>query len=196
MNPHPYETCPKNRDVYLIFRGRSAGATFAQDRQPLLWAEITEDKCPYQSITDAYHRICSSWPRLLKSTPARQRAMRARWRENGESLQPFEEVFTKAANSTFLSSNTRRWCTFEWLVNPNNWAKVLEGRYDNKPPAPTPDQYSRFRNPAYLKSILDQIAFNDPAAGEAMQSLPKKATWDDLPPWLKSEVEFYKSCDA
>ena len=43
----------------------------------------------------------------------------------------FYELFNKVAKSTFLRESP--WCTFEWVVRPDNVSKILSGRYDDKP---------------------------------------------------------------
>ena len=61
----------------------------------------------------------------------RKKHIRARIAEVG--IDRFLEVMKKAANSTFLTKT----CTFNislsWLVNPQNFEKISEGTYDDKP---------------------------------------------------------------
>lgn len=61
----------------------------------------------------------------------RRAAVLARARENGE--EALNIVANKAAESDFLNGkNDRGWvATFDWLMKPNNFVKVLEGNYDN-----------------------------------------------------------------
>ena len=61
----------------------------------------------------------------------RRAAVLARARENGE--EALNIVANKAAESDFLNGkNDRGWvATFDWLMKPNNFIKVLEGNYDN-----------------------------------------------------------------
>lgn len=45
----------------------------------------------------------------------------------------FKLLFTKAYQSSFLTGSTGWKCNFDWLINPTNAIKVLEGNYmDNK----------------------------------------------------------------
>ena len=49
------------------------------------------------------------------------------------SLATITELFEKAEASDFLSGRSGTWkASFDWLMNPNNAVKVLEGNYDNK----------------------------------------------------------------
>lgn len=53
---------------------------------------------------------------------------------NEYTLEQFETVFRKASASTFLcGKNERKWvATFDWLVQSDNMAKVLNGKYDDR----------------------------------------------------------------
>ena len=87
---------------------------------------------PYQEIADTYNSICKSFPRLMKLSDARKRAIKARL--NTYSLEDFKMLFTMAEESDFLKGkNDRSWsATFDWLIKDSNMAKVLDGNYKNK----------------------------------------------------------------
>ena len=74
----------------------------------------------------------STMPRLRTIDGTRRAHTLARIREHGEDA--LREVVRKAAVSDFLNgNNSRGWAaTYDWLVLPNNFIKVLEGNYDNK----------------------------------------------------------------
>lgn len=61
----------------------------------------------------------------------RRKMLGARIRERGEDA--FREVITKALSSDFLrGQNARGWrATFDWLIKPTNYEKVLSGNYEN-----------------------------------------------------------------
>ena len=93
----------------------------------------------YSTIVGLYHQICTSYPKLRKLTDGRKRAIAARWKEYGQDLNTFRELFEKAEASPFLKGrNDRNWTAdFNWLMNSGNMAKVLEGKYtDNRQQAP------------------------------------------------------------
>lgn len=87
--------------------------------------------CPFAKIKELFNRICTSYPEIKGIEGNRKKAVAARWRLYG-SLEPFEQVFTKAQASSFLKGeNKRNWsATFDWLMSASNFVKVLEGRYD------------------------------------------------------------------
>ena len=74
-------------------------------------------------------------PRLRKIEGKRRNHILARNREFGKSA--VKEMVQKAARSDFLNGkNARGWiASFSWMILPNNFLKVIEGNYDNKPKA-------------------------------------------------------------
>lgn len=90
---------------------------------------------PYTAIVALYHEICKSYPTLRTVSDSRKRAIAARWKEYGHDLDTFRELFTLAEASPFLKGkNAKNWTAdFNWLMNSENMAKVLEGKYSDKP---------------------------------------------------------------
>lgn len=60
----------------------------------------------------------------------RKKAIRARIREHGKVA--FGEVVAKATQSDFLKGSTNFKATFDWMIKPGNFQKILEGNYDNR----------------------------------------------------------------
>lgn len=89
-------------------------------------------KVDCQLIADMYNRICISFPELQSLSDARRKAIKARL--NQYSVDDFEKVFRKAESSAFLKGrNARNWsATFDWLIKDANFAKVLDGNYDDR----------------------------------------------------------------
>jgi predicted phage replisome organizer/uncharacterized phage protein (TIGR02220 family) len=89
----------------------------------------------YQKIVDMYHHTCLSYPKVRALSDARKKTIKARC-NNGYTLKDFQEVFEKAERSSFLKGeNNRKWsATFDWLIKDSNFAKVLDGNYDDKTP--------------------------------------------------------------
>lgn len=79
-----------------------------------------------------YNEICVSLPSVRSLTASRQKAIRARL--NTYTVEQFEEMFRKAESSSFLKgAGGRNWiANFDWLIKDSNFAKVLEGNYDDK----------------------------------------------------------------
>jgi len=94
----------------------------------------SSDQTPYKVIVSMYHTLCPSYPKLRTVSDKRKKAISARWKEHGHSIDTFHELFKKAEASLFLKGkNQRNWSAdFSWLMNSENMAKVLEGKYDNE----------------------------------------------------------------
>lgn len=96
--------------------------------------------CPQQEIIDLYREICvpagMSDVRVWNKT--RQGLLRARWRQASkhQSLEFWRRYFEHCANSKFLTGQADPQpgkppfvADLEWIVKPNNFAKIVEGKY-------------------------------------------------------------------
>ena len=114
------------------------------------------DISTYNTVTELFSKICISFPKIVALNEERKKAIRSRLKEY--SLEQIEEMFRKAENSDFL---TGRICkkgerpfkaSFDWLMKPSNFIKVLEGNYDNR----GVNNGELRGNPAYrFKTVLD-----------------------------------------
>lgn len=112
-----------SKDIYTPPNGGESAAPEAPASDPV----------PYAAIVDLYHTISKSYPKLRTISEQRKKAIAARWKEYKQDLDTFRELFTRAEASLFLKGrNERNWAAdFNWLMNSENMAKVLEGNYDN-----------------------------------------------------------------
>ncbi|MBQ3326205.1 MAG: phage replisome organizer N-terminal domain-containing protein [Clostridia bacterium] len=80
-------------------------------------------------VVELFHTICKSFPRVVRLSDPRKRAIRARMK--AYSMEDFRKLFEAAEASPFLKGeNDRGWrATFDWLMNEQNMTKVLEGAY-------------------------------------------------------------------
>ena len=62
----------------------------------------------------------------------RKNSIRARVNEFGKDA--FAEMIRKASGSNFLKgdSNNAFVATFDWMIRPTNFQKIIEGNYDNR----------------------------------------------------------------
>ena len=97
-------------------------------------APAAADPTPYKAIVELYHEICKSYPSLRNVSENRKKAIAASWKEYKHDLETFRELFTLAEASPFLKGkNPRNWAAdFNWLMNSENMAKVLEGNYNDE----------------------------------------------------------------
>ena len=94
---------------------------------------VTESKTQKaQEILDLYHKTCPSLPKVMKLTDKRIKLVNARLKEY--SVEQIKDVFEKAEKSNFLKNGSGTWkgADFEWILNTNNFVKIMEGNYQNK----------------------------------------------------------------
>ena len=94
-----------------------------------------DERNNYQLIADMYNEICISFPKVTSLSNKRKQAIKARL--NTYSVEQFKEMFTKAEASAFLKGkNKRDWqANFDWMLKDGNFAKILDGNYDETKPA-------------------------------------------------------------
>ena len=99
---------------------------------------------PYDEIIKRYNDICSyKLPKVLRLSTSRKRHIKARF-SDGYTIDDFERLFKMTVSSPFLcGENGRNWtANFDWLIEPGNMIKVLEGNYSlrtNKTGSDIPD---------------------------------------------------------
>lgn len=106
--------------------------------------------CQYEKVVELYHSNCRGLRRVMAITDVRKRTINARWREfckednlqtTAEVLDSFDWFFQEVAKSRFLMGFTQPGpgrdlpfkADFDWLMRPNNFLKVCEGKYTNGP---------------------------------------------------------------
>jgi len=96
-----------------------------------------KDQCPYQEIIDLFHENCINLTKVMKLTEERKKHIKSRWEDYKQDMGIFKKLFSMTDDSDFLcgKSKTGFKASFDWLINPNNMVKVLEGNYKNKPKA-------------------------------------------------------------
>lgn len=96
------------------------------------------DQCPHQEIISAYHEILPACTPVKVWNDLRQGLLRSRWREDAkrQRIEWWRRFFAYVGQSEFLTG--RGQCAsgrdpfvadLEWLVRPQNFAKVIEGKY-------------------------------------------------------------------
>ncbi|WP_175420985.1 hypothetical protein [Marinitoga sp. 1135] len=92
---------------------------------------------PYQKIVELYHAYCPSLPKVRVLNETRKKYIRARWKEHPD-LKFWENYFKSVEESDFLTGRANYGnrdpfiADLEWLMRPNNFAKVIEGKYKNR----------------------------------------------------------------
>lgn len=111
--------------------------------------------CPYGEIQTLWNTICISFPKIQSIQGSRQKAVKARWNYY-KSIDRFKELFEIAEASDFLKgTNNRNWSAdFDWLMKADNFAKALEGKYDNRDK--TKQHFQETGSFGVLQQIIDK----------------------------------------
>lgn len=131
--------------------GEPAKPSEAADQADQPTTKQTLPACPHLELLDIF---AEKLPELPQPKPelwegARAKALAARWKwcltakkRNGEryatskaeAMNFFERYFGYVAKSDFLTGRDGRWsgCDLAWLVKADNFAKVLQGNYENR----------------------------------------------------------------
>ena len=106
-------------------------------------------------------------PKLASVTDKRRQSINARVKEHGKDA--FFKVIKKAAASPFLNGRNNRSfvASFDWLIKPNNFVKVLEGNYDdninNITDGNNRSNNGREQRIAEVAAIMDRLMAQDDA---------------------------------
>lgn len=95
--------------------------------------------CPQQAIIALYHETLPELRQVREWNDTRQKLLAKRWRESPDrqSLEWWGKYFAYVRKSRFLMGQTTGRdgrpfdCDLEWLVRPTNFAKVIEGKYED-----------------------------------------------------------------
>lgn len=79
-----------------------------------------------------YNDICISFPKCIKISDSRKKAIKARLKKY--NIDDFRTMFKIAESSDFLKgSNNKNWsATLDWMLKDTNFIKILEGNYANR----------------------------------------------------------------
>lgn len=97
-------------------------------------------ECPHQEIINAYHELVPTGRQVRTWGTERQRKLRARWREDAarQSIEWWRGFFAYIGRSDFLTGRAQSGqrapfeIDLEWIVTPTNFAKIVEGKYENR----------------------------------------------------------------
>lgn len=132
--PHPGTTCPQNRKGTVKEpsvepkQGVDGGDVASRSRK---------DSCPVQAVVDLFNEILPELPNVVLLNKSRQASIKARWNESDvhQDVDFWREFFESVRGSDFLMGKTQGRdgkpfrCNFDWLINPSNFVKVVEGNY-------------------------------------------------------------------
>lgn len=134
---------PSPADAGLVDAPRQPGDSAPQEPLDLALDRTASrtrvPNCPFEKIIELYHMALPELPAVVLLNDTRRKHLQARWRENPvhQDLQFWAEFFAQVKRSRFLLGQTAGRngekpfrATFDWLVKPSNFVKVIEGNYD------------------------------------------------------------------
>lgn len=109
----------------------------------------TAPPCPHQQILALYHELLPELPRMKIWDGARQQNLTARWRERwkaghyatqADGLAYWRRMFVYiSSRCDWLMGRTENYggrkafqASLDWIVKPQNFAKIIEGKYDRR----------------------------------------------------------------
>lgn len=92
-------------------------------------------------LIEIWNQECGTLPQVRKSNAARNRKVGPIWIQQHPTA--WVHTIKKIAVSDFCNGkNDRGWqATFDWLIQPDTYLKVNEGKYDNRVKAPKADAW-------------------------------------------------------
>lgn len=119
------------------------------DNKGLIKNTSSNQDCPHQQLIDLFASKVPELPKPRIWTGKRHKDMLARWKwvmaqkaddgsakhqQTEDGVQFFARFFDYVASSDFLTGRSGVWekCDLPWLMKEENFAKVIEGNYENK----------------------------------------------------------------
>jgi len=86
----------------------------------------------YNGVLENFHLYCNRLSKVSKLSDQRKKHISGRYKEF--DYDTIIEVLKKAGKSDFLCGiNPKAWkADFDWIFNPTNFLKIMEGKYENK----------------------------------------------------------------
>lgn len=90
-----------------------------------------------QAIVDLFNEILIELPQVVMINKDREAKIKARWNESKvhQDYDFWRDYFVTVKDSPFLTGKTPGSngkifrCSFDWLICPSNFVKVVEGNY-------------------------------------------------------------------
>lgn len=144
LTPHP---CQSDTPTPVRVTGDPCQSDTLTIKEPLVEPlrnrqEITDEAVTiYNSVAEQ-----SGWAKVQRVTDRRKSSLAARLKECG-GIDGWQAAMERAGASRFLSGKLARshgfadWRpNFDWFINASNFAKLMEGTYDNRAQSADPDE--------------------------------------------------------
>lgn len=112
--------------------------------KPLVVSELTP--CPHQEIISIFSEALPELPQVRVWNGAREKNLKARWawvlsdlkrkekqHDKSAGIEFFRRMFAYISKSDFLMGRKTEWsCSLPWIVEAENFAKIIEGNFEPK----------------------------------------------------------------
>lgn len=89
----------------------------------------------YVIVKNNFNHICNELPKITSMTAERKKRIDEAAAELKKRRWTFPELFAKVRMTDFLMGKDGGWkATFDWIMKPENIAKITEGFYDKRKP--------------------------------------------------------------
>ena len=105
---------------------------FSTEEMPKTTEEITEEKIDFKKLVEFFNETTQGkfGQVCFPISDKRKQLIKARIKEHKKDA--FIDVIKKASASDFLSGQSGFVMTFDWMIRPTNFEKILSGNYDNR----------------------------------------------------------------
>ena len=130
---------PTSTNTNIRQKHESANADLSAAKPLTLVSDNGRKACPHREIVALYHDCLPELRRVREWNPTRQKLLARRWAESPErqAVEWWRGFFGYVRRSPFLMGRTTGRdgrpfdCDLEWLIRPTNFAKVVEGKYED-----------------------------------------------------------------
>lgn len=148
---YKYKEGTKSIEKRIIKVIGKSNTTYSENR--LSYSEKCEDNNTINNTNNIYKVIQEKWnnevdlPSIRSMTSNRKKAINGRLKEFDE--ETILNVIDMVSKSDFLLGKQGDWnnCNFDWVFKPSNFAKILEGNYNNKTTAVKEEKKEVYYNP-------------------------------------------------
>ena len=175
--PHPGDTvstpCP--HDSYSTEQNSTVSVQSRGEEPHTEPAGSARRSAPFDEIQKLFNRICTDLGQANELTEKRKRSIQSRYTQHPD-LAWWEAYFRKIHASDFLNRRSGKdfMANFDWVLNPSNMTKILEGYYDNRPPADPLDAKAKAANAKDLERSREYFQTVDQWEKEANAEDPDR----------------------
>lgn len=174
-NPEILSNKEKNKSMRTHNKRISENDAFLEDRslnnEIENEIEIKEEnekkvKTDFSKIVQDFNSVCTELAKVQNLSKQRESSINSIIKKYGS--EKLAEAFYMVSKSSFLNGhNEKQWrATFDWILNPNNFIKIIDGNYVDKNPVQnnsfsgTSKRQADFNPERIIKKHMERRQFN------------------------------------